>query len=244
MKVKSNSKFYIRIPKSVALDSRYNATDKYIFGALLSLAVNVKNKGFKLYTSDLSRKINVSKRVLQYTVNRLATLVDRNADFTDGPLITIEQDKKSRYRIIYVNNYDKDAYCLIPGEIVADQFLSIQSKIFYGQAFVTRPGFRYERIWDIAEHTNYHRASVYRHIQILIKTGYLMRDTSVDGYRFIARDSYSKQLEIRRNESKEKVWFVGERANQKIENAPPKIEVPVHVKNTLDAIWDQINKRK
>lgn len=241
---KLNKGLYARIPKSVALDNRYNDTDKYVFGILLSYANNVKNKGFKLYTSDMAKKINVSRRVLQYTINRLANLVKRTPDFSDGPLISIEYDSKSKRRIIFVNNFDKDAYILIPNEVVQDPFLSIQSKIFYGKAFVTRPGYRYDRISDIAEYTRYHRASVYRHINILISKGYIKRDISVDGYRYITLDSYSEQLNLKRKESKEKVWFVGERANQKIENAPPKIEVPVHVKNTLDAIWGQINKRK
>lgn len=237
----STTGFYGRLPKAVALDERYNDTDKYVFAALLSLANNVKNKGFHLFTTKLAKMLSISVRVLQYTVTRLATTVKLSNDFKQRPLVYLSYDAKKRRRVITLDNVDADAYVLIPHDVMKDASLSIPTKMFYGRAFVTRPGFVYERILDIADYTDYHKSSVYRHIHELTNAGYLKRDISADGYKFIAKDSYSESLQLKQKKTKDKVYYTGERANDKLSRAPP--TKPVQHDPKADAAIHELYQR-
>lgn len=203
--------FYIKIPKSVAIHSGLNDTDCYVFGALNSYAniPSYKSKGIPLYTTKIADKLGIQVRVLLYTINNL---------ISQG-LIRVSYDEKIKRRRIFLNVHHDDAYVLIPHEVVASD-ISIQSKIFYGKAFASRNGYAYENIRELAEYTDKHKSSVYRHVSLLEERGFLKRDKS-NLYRWLPNDAYSARKRVQKASTKDKVYSTGERASKRLAKAPP-----------------------
>lgn len=236
--------FFSWLPEEIALSDNFNHTEKYVFAALLSLS-NIRGglkNGIRLRTKALANKIGISTRVLQYTIKSLSSKNAHLNDVYSGPLISVQKTNKKAYKqIIIMNYYDEDAYILIPTDIINSN-LSIPSKLFYGRAFAARPGFTYDTINDIADYTEYSDSSAYRHINILIKSGFINRDASdLTVHRYVTNDNHSNK---RYNKSKRDK--ANARAKRIIEsnrknNAPP-IKAPKKPNPMLDEIWNQIGK--
>lgn len=228
--------FFIKIPKSVATDRILNDTDCYVFGALNSY-VNIptyKTNGIPLYTTKLAKRIGISVRVLLYTLKNIS----------DHGLITLTYDAKIKRRRIFLRAHHDDAYVLIPHDVV-NRGISIPSKIFYGKAFAARNGYAYQSIKEIADYTGYHKSSVYRHISELVDFGLLKRDLS-SMYRWLPNDVYSVRKRAEKGKSKDKVYATGQKANQRLANAPPSFEkdlTAINPDDQADMALDTIFKR-
>lgn len=223
---------FIRIPKSVYDNEALNDTEKYLYGALLSLSKlfirTGTNTGIPIQTSKLSKMIKISVRTIQ---RYLITLSDKK-------LLAIECINGQRR--IFLWNMDEDAYCLIPDEMTKDPLISVPYKLSYGLAFVSMNGYTYQTFNELKTRLNLSTSSAYRHIHVLVHHKYLNRDISASGYRFLAMDTYSKaHREKQRLSPDKKVYKTGERATERIQKAPP-IKPDPEGDIILDRIWKAI----
>lgn len=230
--------FYIRIPKQVYDNKKLNDTEKYLFGAFLSLfniPSNRKN-GIPVNVKMLAEAIKVSERLIYLYINSLA----------ENGVIAIEYHNGKRRIFITIN--DADAFVIIPTDIVSDGTLSPTYKISLGLAFVVRDGYTYNSIDEIADLMGLSRSSVYRHINLFIKYGYIKKDVSASGYRFLANNSYSKDTRDRKAENPHLVKAKQlDRLMKKKANAPNKIYIDPKVAaqnrkadEAIEAIWNKI----
>lgn len=225
---KEKQNIFIRIPKSIYFNETLNDTEKYVYGALLSIHKLFWNRGIPVNTARLSKQINVSQRLIQMYIKSLKS---------KGLLQTETMNGSRR---IFLFNLDDDAYVLIPDEMVKDTRLSVPYKVSYGLAFVTMDGYTYSNFSELKNKLQLSASSVYRHLHILSSIGYIKRDISASGYRFLAMDHYStSHREKKLLKPEVKIYKTGERASERTQKAPPR-SYPDDVDMILDKIWKQI----
>lgn len=213
-------KIFIRIPKKVYLNQALNDTEKYLYGALLSLYKLFGARGIPVQTARLSKLIKVSQRLIQLYLNTLK----------EKKLLAIETVGGKRR--VFLWETDDDAYVLIPDDMVYDPRASVPYKVSYGLAFVSMNGYEYQSMEELSAKMQLSSSSVYRHINYLKELGYISKDISASGYRFLTHDAYSESQRIKQSKNpSKKIYNTGERQSKKLGNAPP---VPTKEKTPED----------
>lgn len=169
----------------------------------------------RYFYTQLGRNSKYSNRAIQGYIK----------DLKDEDLVEVTFVKGIRYILPKsVTRHDSHIACYIPGEVVKDSRLSVSRKLTYGllnwkSGNINR--YYNTTVEDLAEETNRHRSTIYRHLEQLKKLKYLT--TSRDGrtLSIYCDNSFQDTLEAKRIEkSGEEQKFIEER-NEQMTNAPP-----------------------